>query len=166
MRMIMAVVAVMAFVSLNSQAGAAGPFDWKPTAGAHARSGSGAHARAARAAPANGAGPEGMWLVRGGRGRVEVAPCEQDEQALCGKIVWVRPGEPEYDGNRKKIIGMLVAYGMRKTARNEWKGRVYDPEKGKDYNGYINLTPGGNLKVTGCLVGFLCQSKYWKRLQE
>jgi uncharacterized protein (DUF2147 family) len=120
--------------------------------------------------------PHGMWSVRDGRARVKVDNCKDDETRLCANIVWLRAderkdaqGRPRSDRKNKNpalrnrpIIGLPVAYDMVRTGANSWTGKVYDPEKGGEYKGYMKLLGDGRMKVTGCLVAFLCESKYWK----
>ena len=47
-------------------------------------------------------------------------------------------------------------------AGDEWRGRAYDPRKGKSYRSTLVAAPGGILKVKGC-IAFLCQTQDWHR---
>jgi uncharacterized protein (DUF2147 family) len=44
---------------------------------------------------------------------------------------------------------------------NKWKGSVYDPEDGQDYDVDITLV-GDKLTLKGC-IAFLCDSDTWNR---
>ena len=118
----------------------------------------------------------GLWLDGEGRAKMRVDFCEGG--TLCAKIVWLRQptdrhGKPLVDSNNgdvrlrnRPIIGLPVAYNMRKTGSNEWTGRVYDPQRGgQTYTGYMTLLRDGRLKVQGCL-GFICESEYWSPLPD
>jgi len=123
--------------------------------------------------------PYGMWSVRGGRAKIKVGNCENDKTKLCAHIVWLRPderrdaqGRPRADRRNKNaslrnrpILGLPVAYDMAPAGPGKWQGKVYDPERGSEYKGYMKLMPDGRMKVTGCLVAFLCESKYWRPLK-
>ncbi len=127
-------------------------------------------------ASALGAGAKGMWLDQRGKAKMKVDVC--NDGTLCARIVWLRDpndakGRPLIDGNngnarlrKRPIIGLPVAYNMRQTHSNKWKGRVYDPQKGgSTYTGSMTLLRDGRMKVTGCLL-FVCESQYWSPLPE
>lgn len=126
----------------------------------------------AQGAPAGDA--LGMWVVRDGRAKVKVDRCRA---GLCGRIVWLKEpndesGRPLTDGNnidpamrKRPILQLPIAYNMVPERNGYWTGAVYDPERGKSYNGSMELLPDGRLKVTGCLL-FVCESNYWRRATE
>ena len=114
----------------------------------------------------------GTWLDQKGQAKMEVDIC--GDGTLCARIVWLREpydknGKPLVDDNNgnaslrdRPILGLPVAYNMRQTHSNKWKGRVYDPQRGgPSYTGYMTLLRDGRMKVQGCL-GFICESEYWR----
>ena len=118
----------------------------------------------------------GMWMDAEGKAKMKVATCGGG--TLCAKIVWLRQpndknGKPLIDDNNgdaslrtRPIIGLPVAYNMKKTHSNKWAGRVYDPQRGgSTYTGYMTLLSDGRMQVQGCL-GFLCESEYWTSLSK
>jgi uncharacterized protein (DUF2147 family) len=94
--------------------------------------------------------------------------------------VWVREGHPTDKLEFYDCAGKLCAKGTQpmldgspapeilrkaaKTAPNNWKGDLFNPEDGKTYTGKIAYEPPDQLTMTGCLVAFLCQSETWSRV--
>jgi uncharacterized protein (DUF2147 family) len=115
----------------------------------------------------------GLWTTDKGKGRVEIVKCAPPKQGLCGTIVWIsepndKQGKPQTDkGNKnaslrnRPIIGLPIFEGWREAGANKWKGAVYDPEDGQNYDVDITLA-GNNLTLKGC-VAFLCDSDTWTR---
>ena len=123
---------------------------------------------------AHAQGAKGMWLDQKGQAKMKVGVCGGG--TLCARIVWLRQpndnrGRPLVDSNngdtsmrKRPIIGLPVAYNMRKAEGNKWKGRVYDPQRGgSTYSGSMTLMTDGRMKVTGCLM-FICESEFWSPL--
>jgi uncharacterized protein (DUF2147 family) len=115
----------------------------------------------------------GLWTTDKGKGRVEIVKCAPPKQGLCGTIVWIsepndKQGKPQTDkGNKnaslrnRPIIGLPLLEGWREAGPNKWKGAVYDPEDGQDYDVDITLA-GDKLTLKGC-IAFLCDSDTWTR---
>lgn len=94
--------------------------------------------------------------------------------------VWVRDGHPDDQLEFYDCAGKLCAKGtlplpdgspapeiLRNAAKNgtnKWKGDLYNPEDGKTYGGEISYDTPTKLTLTGCLMGFLCQSEIWTRV--
>lgn len=94
--------------------------------------------------------------------------------------VWVRDGHPDDQLEFYDCSGKLCAKGtlplpdgapppeiLRNAAKNganKWKGDLYNPEDGKTYGGEISYDTPIKLTLTGCLMGFLCQSEAWTRV--
>ncbi|RJF90193.1 DUF2147 domain-containing protein [Sphingomonas cavernae] len=120
------------------------------------------------ATPAFAAEPvTGRWITEGGKALVEIAPCGK---TLCGKIARVlkpTPGAPQTDAHNpdaklrnRPILGLPILTGFA-AAGAEWKGSVYDPEKGKTYRSVLQRNADGTLNVKGCIAMF-CQAQTWK----
>lgn len=117
----------------------------------------------------------GVWETSGGRSRVDVTPCGK---YVCANITWLKvavnaAGEPLFDRRNeaaelrdRPIMGILILK-VGKTGQNLWKGRVYDPERGKTYPAEVSLLRSDTLQVTGCgLGGLVCKSKNWTKIGE
>ncbi len=104
-----------------------------------------------------GSDPKGIWLDDTGRGAVEIKPCANTGDALCGNVVWVK-STGDTDGCGKQIMGDVMPVGQ-----GRWdNGWIYSPEKGRKYD--VELTPlsNGNLKVVGYAgLKFLSKTMIW-----
>jgi uncharacterized protein (DUF2147 family) len=96
--------------------------------------------------------------------------------------VWGRDGHPDdklefYDcANKLCAKGTLplpdgspppeILRNAAKSGANGWKGDLYNPEDGKTYGGQITYDSPTKLTLTGCLMGFLCQSETWTRISS
>ena len=127
------------------------------------------------------AGPIGTWFTTGERyginSHVKVTKCGKK---LCSEVVWLskpldkrgKPvrdiynSRPEY--RNRTIMGISILIQMRKTGRNQWRGWVYDPERGGVYESYVSMETPNRLKVTGCktVIFEICKSQYWTRVTE
>lgn len=125
------------------------------------------------AAPAWAADPvEGDWLTSGGSGKVRIGPCRDDAKLLCGHIFWLRnPADAKATDGRnpdpnlrgRPILGMSMLWGFKAAGQGRWRGgRIYDPNTGKTYASKLTASPGGPLKVEGCILG-ICQAQTWLR---
>lgn len=75
--------------------------------------------------------------------------------SACGGAFCIKLKTGQYAG---KSIGQMTASGGGK-----YKGSITKPSNGKTYTGSATLT-GNSLKMTGCVLGFLCESQTWTRL--
>ncbi len=94
----------------------------------------------------------GVW-VRGGH------PTEKLEFYDCDGKLCARETMPQANGAPAEIIIRHAA----KTAPNEWKGDLFNPENGKIYGGTVTLDKPNQFTLTGCLMSVLCQSETWTR---
>jgi len=105
------------------------------------------------AAPARAADTVyGVWLRDGHE--------EQMDFFDCGGALCAKGSLPMKDGSESP----MVLRQAQKVGPNHWKGELFNPEDGKSYDGEIKFEPPGKLKLTGCLVGFLCGSESWTKL--
>jgi uncharacterized protein (DUF2147 family) len=95
----------------------------------------------------------GLW-VRGGHDNEKLEFYDCDGQ-LCAKETELPP-----DGSPATVILRHAA----KTAPDQWKGPLFNPENGKLYTGTITLDKPNQLTLKGCLIAFLCQSETWTRV--
>jgi uncharacterized protein (DUF2147 family) len=95
----------------------------------------------------------GTWTSENGGTRVKFEPCGD---ALCGDVVWVKPGS-----DSKAKVGERLFYEMRADGQNSWAGKAfYD---GSVYVGKMSIE-GTDLKTSGCILsGVLCKSAIWRR---
>lgn len=118
--------------------------------------------------PALAADPvSGRWLTHNRKAIVEIGDCGG---SLCGRIARVlvppRGGatdrlNPDPALRDRPIIGLPVLTGFTDEG-DEWRGRIYDPQKGKSYRSTLRLNPDGTLRVRGC-VALFCKTLTWTR---
>jgi uncharacterized protein (DUF2147 family) len=121
-------------------------------------------------------GIHGLWWTKGKKGRVEVADCAPPAKGVCGRIVWIslpndKKGQPQTDkANRnanlrsRPIVGLPLFEGWRENGPKKWRGSIYDPDEGKNFNVGIALS-GDRLVLTGC-IEWGCESETWTRYRE
>ncbi|MGB0557471.1 MAG: sterol desaturase family protein [Paracoccaceae bacterium] len=120
--------------------------------------------------------PDGLadvWVTPGFGSLVEIAPCEDDKNLLCGTIVWLKE-DAETDGSPKRdsrnpdpamrnntLVGTALLTGF-KWGVPPLKGSIYNPEDGRTYRATINAPQGDNLEISGCVL-VICQTQHWQR---
>ena len=98
----------------------------------------------------------GTWLRDNGAVQVKFEPCGD---AICGNIVWVKPGS-----DSKAKIGQRLFFDMRPNGANSWTGKAASPDSGSVYSGKMSIE-GSGLNTSGCMVGSLiCKSANWKKI--
>jgi uncharacterized protein (DUF2147 family) len=121
-------------------------------------------------------GIHGIWWTKGKKGRVEIVDCAPPAKGVCGKIVWIsqpndakgRPQTDRANGNAslrsRPIVGLQLFEGWRENGPKKWRGTIYDPDRGSNFNVGISLA-GDKLVVTGCIV-WGCESETWTRYRD
>lgn len=117
----------------------------------------------------------GKWKLETGTAIVQVY---QSGENFNGKIVWLQKpteadGSPAVDKNNpdvakqsRKLMGLNMLFGLKKTGDEYSGGRIYDPANGKTY--YCSFKVEGNtLKVRGSLdkKGLLGRTMTWYRVK-
>ena len=118
----------------------------------------------------------GKWKLDDGSAIVEVY---KQGDAFNGKIVWLQDptepdGSPAVDNNNpdaklrsRKLIGLNMLSGLKKSGNEYTGGSIYDPGNGKTYNCSMKVE-GDVLKVRGSLDkrGLLGRTMDWFRVKE
>lgn len=117
----------------------------------------------------------GKWKLENGSAIVQVYKSGENYN---GKIVWLKKateadGTPAVDKNNpkpelqtRKLIGLNMLSGLKKTGDEYTGGRIYDPANGKTY--YCSFKVEGNtLRVRGSLdkKGLLGRTMNWYRVK-
>ena len=117
----------------------------------------------------------GKWKLDDGSAIVEVY---KQGDAFNGKIVWLQDptepdGSPAVDTNNpdaklrsRKLIGLNMLSGLKKSGAEYTGGSIYDPGNGKTYNCSMKVE-GDVLKVRGSLdkKGLLGRTMDWFRVK-
>lgn len=122
----------------------------------------------------------GEWATKGFSSIVDIHPCADDGEALCGSLAWLwdpvdETGKPVLDRQNsnealrdRPLAGLEFLKGFkRKPGTNVWQdGRIYNAEDGRTYSGSIRLKAPGVLELEGCALGLFCGSQVWRRPDE
>ena len=117
----------------------------------------------------------GVFISPMGDAVIGFGPCDQEEEALCGKVVaqTFAPDvehdilNPDPELRKTEIIGLTILDGLRLVAENTWKGeRFYDPRTGKTYRARIKMLDGERVKIWGCIAAGLCKGYVWTRVDD
>ncbi len=100
--------------------------------------------------------PHGVWRRPDGGEQFSFYDC--DGGLLCAKLVSVAKAEDA------GAIGTVILRGAAKSGPNEWKGKLYNAQDGKIYEGYVTLRSANELRLKGCLWGILCGGETWTRV--
>jgi len=110
--------------------------------------------------------PRGDWMVSDGTAIIRIAPCGA---ALCGNVVWTKDSGGTDENNpdpalrNRPILGLPILLGMKPGSDGRWDGDVYNAENGKTYTSHIWLKAPDQLRIEGCVLGFLCGGQDWTR---
>jgi uncharacterized protein (DUF2147 family) len=124
----------------------------------------------------------GTWITEGYGAKVEIAPCRDNAETLCGRITWLwedvdkqgRPTRdaenPDRDKRDRPLIGveMLTGFapadkGQGAKGANAWDGgEIYDPGSGRTYRSKMQLCGRHILEVKGCVL-VICDGQIWRR---
>jgi uncharacterized protein (DUF2147 family) len=113
------------------------------------------------AAQAVSAAPiEGRWRSPGGNSIIDVTPCAG---GWCGTVAWAS-AKAKKDAAKatSELVGTQLLTDVKAAGADRWNGRLYIPHKNMRVTAKIEMAPGGQLKVSGCLIGkSMCKSQLW-----
>ena len=101
----------------------------------------------------------------------------EDGSTISGKITWMKfpndkngnpktdPLNPDEELRSRARLGMVMMNNFTHIEGNVWDdGNLYDPKKGKDYNGMITLADENTLTLRGYIgFSFIGRSSTWTR---
>ena len=122
----------------------------------------------ASVAPSFAADPTGDWRVADAVANIRVAECNG---SMWGAVAWEKtPGgrdknNPDATKQSRPTLAMPILLDMKKdTSGDKWKGLVYNAKDGKSYESTITPVGTDQLKIQGCVLGFLCGGETWTRV--
>jgi uncharacterized protein (DUF2147 family) len=106
-----------------------------------------------RASASEASDPIGRWLTANGHGVVEIDRC--GGRALCGRIVGLRPDDPNdlppTDVHGRPQCGLTIITDAVPSGRSEWTGRITNPQNGRIYGAQLSVETSGRLRLRGYL---------------
>ncbi|MCC5921844.1 MAG: DUF2147 domain-containing protein [Cyclobacteriaceae bacterium] len=120
---------------------------------------------------------KGEWLTSNEDAHIKIYKATNGK--YYGKISWLKDpldenGNPLKDNlnpdnskREQEIMGLILLKGFEYTDDNFWdNGKIYDPEKGKEYSSNLKLKDANTLEVRGYIgVSFVGRTETWKRHQ-
>ncbi|WP_202801761.1 DUF2147 domain-containing protein [Rhodovulum sp. PH10] len=112
--------------------------------------------------------PVGEWLVEEGLAKIRIENCSD---RLWGLVSWERKSgaldehNPDPVKKTRPTLGMPILLGMKPTRDKRWEGEIYNSNDGRTYSAKISLAKPDQLRVEGCVLGFLCGGQTWTRVE-
>ncbi|MBK0400495.1 DUF2147 domain-containing protein [Limibaculum sp. M0105] len=106
--------------------------------------------------------PVGVWKTTpkddGRYLHIEIAPCTDGAQLLCGTTVGA------FAGARTDIVGKRIFWDMAPDGAGKWTGgEIWAPDEDKTYSGMLEMN-GATLEISGCVMGgLICRGQDWTR---
>jgi uncharacterized protein (DUF2147 family) len=111
----------------------------------------------------------GKWKDPENQAVCEIYSCDG---GVCVKVLSPAPGLDKDDFNPdpalkgRSMAGVVLMSGAAQDGPDRWKGKLYNPEDGKTYSGFIEVKSKDEVKLEGCVLGgILCKSRTWQRSQ-
>jgi len=120
----------------------------------------------------------GTWLTEDGRARIRTERCGPQNANLCGYVVWLKvplndKGQPRVDFKHpdpkkqtRPSLGLQLIMGLKPNPDGHYAGKIYNADEGKFYDVTMWSDQPTELSVRGCLLGFLCGSQTWNRVND
>jgi uncharacterized protein (DUF2147 family) len=90
---------------------------------------------------------------------------------LCAQIVKIKDASatdqnnPDPAKRSRKVQGLVIMSGAKKSGENGWSGRLYNREDGGTYSGSVTVQSKNSLRLEGCgLGGLVCKGVTWTRV--
>ncbi|KQP08765.1 MAG: DUF2147 domain-containing protein [Methylobacterium sp.] len=120
----------------------------------------------------------GTYLTEDGRARIRVEKCGPQNTNLCGYVVWLKvplndKGQPRVDFKNpdtkkqaRPSLGHQLIMGLKPDADARYAGKIYNADEGKFYDVTMWADQPTELSVRGCMLGFLCGSQTWSKVND
>jgi uncharacterized protein (DUF2147 family) len=104
---------------------------------------------------------EGRWAK--GKMQIDIKPCGS---ALCGTIVKASPKQQAKAerGSGTELIGATLIKDIRPAGPKTYRARVFLADRNMNASGKIQQVAPDRLKVSGCVLAFICKSSSWTRV--
>jgi uncharacterized protein (DUF2147 family) len=120
----------------------------------------------------------GVWKSGSGQGHIKIY---KEGNKYFGQLVWMQEpvdpetGKPKVDKNnpdkalrKRPLLGLINLRSFEYAGKNVWEnGKIYDPEKGKDYSCVMTLTAPDRLEVRGFIgISLIGRTDVWTRVPD
>jgi uncharacterized protein (DUF2147 family) len=117
--------------------------------------------------------PSGDWIMANGKVTVHISKCPS---GICAHIVALKEpldksGKPKIDKlnpdpalRKRPLMGLILASDLAPSGADKWTGSIYNPDDGRTYSASV-LVSGSTMQVKGCIVGILCKSNNFLRME-
>jgi len=104
---------------------------------------------------------EGRW--KKGNLQVDIRPCGP---TLCGTVVKASAKQQARAerGSGTELIGATLIKDIRPVGPSSYRAKVFVPDRNVNASGKIRQVSPDQLKVSGCVLAFICKSSNWKRV--
>jgi uncharacterized protein (DUF2147 family) len=105
---------------------------------------------------------DGRWINPSKSVIIQIAPCGE---MRCGTVEWAS-AEAQADAhkNAPKLIGSSLLTELGPKTADQWRGRLFVPDRNIRAAAKIDVVGPDQIKVAGCaLGGLLCDSQVWTR---
>ncbi|MGL4812493.1 MAG: DUF2147 domain-containing protein [Beijerinckiaceae bacterium] len=99
--------------------------------------------------------PLGQWQRGDGNTRVRIERCGK---ALCAINTWVN------DTSQGEMVGHRLEMNVAPSGERRLVGSAFDPQRDRSYGITIDYSPD-RMSTRGCLLGVLCKTVNWTRIQ-
>ena len=105
---------------------------------------------------------EGRWAK--GKMQIDIKPCGS---SLCGTIVKASPKQQAKaeSGSGTELVGATLINQIRPTGPNSYRAKVFLADRNMNANGKIQQLNANRLRVSGCVLGFVCRTTHWDRVR-
>jgi uncharacterized protein (DUF2147 family) len=114
------------------------------------------------AGPADARSPiEGRWAK--GKLQIDIKPCGA---AMCGTVVKASAKQQAKAerGSGTDLIGATLIRDIRPTGPKTYHAKVFLADRNMNASGKILQISSDRLKVSGCVLAFICKSSSWTRV--
>jgi uncharacterized protein (DUF2147 family) len=113
-------------------------------------------------AGAEGRSPiEGRW--KKGNLQIDIKPCGA---VMCGTVVKASAKQQARAerGSGTELIGATLIRDIRPIGPNNYRARVFLADRNMNASGRIRQLSPNQLKVSGCVLAFICKTANWTRV--
>lgn len=110
----------------------------------------------------------GTWENPDNGSHIRIAKCGA---GVCATIVKVKDParvdehNPDPKLRERKVQGLTIMNGAKKSGDLSWSGKLYNTQDGKTYSGTITVVSKNSIKLQGCVMGgLICQGPTWSRI--